>query len=318
MSIKRVLLWTTVLIGGLLAIGLLITALSPASARLNARGNGAFENGDYMGALTNYILAQGMDPNSAEAYYNAANALYRQEQYGEAIAQIDRALYSAENDLITNSYFNLGNSFYNATDLAGAIAAYKEALRLNPNDLDAKYNLELALQMQEQQEQEQQDEEQNEDGGGESDESQSEEQKDGESEQDQEQQEGEDGQEQQDQQDQSGESDQSEQGEGDQQNQDGSQGEDQQQQEGQDEGESQAQSEGEGQPSDEQDGQPGDKPGEGQADPSEQIADALQQGRLTEEEAQQILAAIAGNSETLQERLDAIFMVPGPPPTQDW
>ena len=132
MNIKRVILISLGLFGALLVIGSLIGALSPAAARVTNNGNDAFADGDYMGALTNYIVAQGMDPNSAEAFYNAANALYRQEQYGEAIAQIDMALYSAENGLVTDSYFNLGNSHYNATDLAGAIEAYKAALRLNP------------------------------------------------------------------------------------------------------------------------------------------------------------------------------------------
>ena len=99
---------------------------------------------------------------------------------------------------------------------------------------------------------------------------------------------------------------QQDQGEQQDQSQDG-----EQQQEGQEEGDSPDQTDGDGEPTDEQDGQPGDQPGAGQPDPMQQLSDALQEGRLTEEEAQQILAAIAGSSETLQERLNAIFAVPG-------
>ena len=40
--------------------------------------------------------------------------------------------------------------------------------------------------------------------------------------------------------------------------------------------------------------------------------------RMTEEQAEQLLAAIAGNSETLQERLGEIFAVPWGDPVQDW
>ncbi|MEZ4589781.1 MAG: tetratricopeptide repeat protein [Chloroflexota bacterium] len=47
----------------------------------------------------------------------------------------------------TASAFNLGNSYFQLGDLEAAVVAYQIALRLNPNDLDAKHNLELALQM---------------------------------------------------------------------------------------------------------------------------------------------------------------------------
>ena len=39
---------------------------------------------------------------------------------------------------------------------------------------------------------------------------------------------------------------------------------------------------------------------------------------MTEEQAKQLLAAIAENSETLQERLGQIFSVPWGDPVQDW
>ena len=39
---------------------------------------------------------------------------------------------------------------------------------------------------------------------------------------------------------------------------------------------------------------------------------------MTEEQAEQLLAAIAGDSETLQERLGQIFSVPWGDPVQDW
>ena len=40
--------------------------------------------------------------------------------------------------------------------------------------------------------------------------------------------------------------------------------------------------------------------------------------RMTEEQAEQLLAAIAENSETLQERLGQIFVAPWGDPVQDW
>ena len=40
--------------------------------------------------------------------------------------------------------------------------------------------------------------------------------------------------------------------------------------------------------------------------------------RMTAEQARQLLAAIAQDSETLQERLGQIFVAPPIPPIQDW
>ena len=39
---------------------------------------------------------------------------------------------------------------------------------------------------------------------------------------------------------------------------------------------------------------------------------------MTEEQARQLLAAIARDGETLQERLGQIFSAPWRPPVQDW
>jgi Ca-activated chloride channel family protein len=54
--------------------------------------------------------------------------------------------------------------------------------------------------------------------------------------------------------------------------------------------------------------------------PGEEGQDAQSQESqaMTPEQALQLLQALIGQSETLQERLQEIFRVPGPPPEQDW
>ena len=42
------------------------------------------------------------------------------------------------------------------------------------------------------------------------------------------------------------------------------------------------------------------------------------EGEMTPEQARQLLQAIVGESQTLQERLQEIYRVPGPPPEEDW
>ena len=52
------------------------------------------------------------------------------------------------------AWYNLGNALYRRQQLQPALEAYKQALRRNPADVDAKHNLELTIeQMQEQQQQ---------------------------------------------------------------------------------------------------------------------------------------------------------------------
>ncbi|MDP6512567.1 MAG: tetratricopeptide repeat protein, partial [SAR202 cluster bacterium] len=64
------------------------------------------------------------------------------------------ALVMADDDEISrNSLFNIGNVLFLSEQYPEAIEAYKETLRIDPTDLDAKHNLELALQQLQQQQQ---------------------------------------------------------------------------------------------------------------------------------------------------------------------
>ncbi len=159
MSIKKPL--TSTLLGlTILGILLLLTAcLGTPAARYNNAGNEDFESQDYEAAVDDYIAAQRENPDLAEPYYNAGNAFHRDGNLESAVMQSKQAAREAEGELAQNSYYNLGNSYFKAEDWPNAIDAYKQALRLNPDDEQAKYNLELALKNLQQQQQQQ--------GGGE-------------------------------------------------------------------------------------------------------------------------------------------------------
>ncbi len=140
--------------------GLTLAACTTPASQLNETGNAAFVEQDYAAALDAYGQALEEDPSLAEAAYNAANAYYRQGEFEQAAGTIQKALNNADPDLSMRGYYNLGNSHFSREEFEMAVGEYKEALRLDPQDLDAKVNLELALQQLEQQEQEQQDQEQ--------------------------------------------------------------------------------------------------------------------------------------------------------------
>ena len=141
---------------GLTALALLATACSPSAAKLTGTGNEAFAQQAYEEALRSYQQAQAESPALAEPFYNAANVLYREGKYEEALKELQKAASFPQADKVAQaSLFNAGNSAYNTKSWEAAIESYRQALLRNPDDVDAKHNLELALQQQ-QQEQDQQ------------------------------------------------------------------------------------------------------------------------------------------------------------------
>jgi Ca-activated chloride channel family protein len=289
----------------ILTLSLLVAACSPSAEKLNKDGNSAYAREAYEEALSAYQFAQIESPELAEPYYNAANSLYRQGMYVEALEQISQALsFAKEETLAENSYYNLGNSSFSTQEWENSIEAYTEALLLNPDDLDAKYNLELALQQmqqQEQQEEQEQDQEQNQD------QEQSQDSEDGENknkdqDQDQSQSEGDQGEQEQDSQSADQGENQDDQSENDENQEDGS---------AQDNAEQNQDQNGE-------QGQPQDNDAQNQEQPSQSGQVPAPGQRMTEEQAKQLLAALAQDMQTLQERLGQILFVRKPPPIQDW
>ena len=76
-------------------------------------------------------------------------ASYRAGNYADSAA-----VFAEAGD--ARGFYNLGNALVMQGDFDGAIGAYEKSLELNPDNEDAKYNLEIAEDLKEQQEQEQQ------------------------------------------------------------------------------------------------------------------------------------------------------------------
>ncbi|MGI9531865.1 tetratricopeptide repeat protein [Lutimonas sp.] len=86
-----------------------------------------------------------MRAQSADSLFTAANKLYQQEKYIEALDQYQQIekleLESA------SLYFNMANIYYRTNQVAPAVYYYEKALKLDPNDQDIKVNLEFANRM---------------------------------------------------------------------------------------------------------------------------------------------------------------------------
>jgi len=79
--------------------------------------------------------------SNAQTAFDEANAAYADGRYEEA-ATLYQAMLDEQPD--ATIYYNLGNARFKQGELAQAILNYERALRLRPNDKDAKYNLEFA------------------------------------------------------------------------------------------------------------------------------------------------------------------------------
>ena len=141
-----------------LTLFLFLSASSVEDAR---RANDAFENGNYQQAVELYQQAIDEDPENAKLYFNLASALHKVGKTEEAIQVYDRfedLSESAEEQSYAS--YNQGTMLTEQNKYDEAVEYFREALKKNPNDPDARHNYELALQKQQQQEQQQQQQDQ--------------------------------------------------------------------------------------------------------------------------------------------------------------
>ena len=131
----------------LLLLALALTAVDAAAQQYPERrqvrkGNRAFEKGDYQDAAGRYMRALGADPASFEARYDLGNAFHRQELYEQAAQAQQQAAadsLAAPADR-AEAFYNLGNTQFRQQKYAEALESYKNSLRLNPDDRQAKFN----------------------------------------------------------------------------------------------------------------------------------------------------------------------------------
>ena len=138
----------------LIALCLLpIVSFAQNEKELIKKGNDAYDKKEYDNAATNYKQATEKNPVNATAQYNLGNALYKNKKTDEAVQAYDEALSNAASkEDKSKSYYNKGVVLQNNKKLPECIEAYKNALKLNPQDEDARQNLQKALQKQKQEE----------------------------------------------------------------------------------------------------------------------------------------------------------------------
>ena len=149
--------------------------------------------------------------NANQTLFDQMAAHYRLNRFDTIPRMADslRRMCGDQNpEFLANIYYNEGNSYMQQKQYGQAIQAYKEALKRNPKDMDAKYNLVYAKKMAEthgdggggggQNQQQQQDQkQQQQQGQGKNDQQKDQQQQQGQGQQDKQQQQGQQGQQQQ-------------------------------------------------------------------------------------------------------------------------
>jgi Ca-activated chloride channel family protein len=125
----------------------LLLALSPLTAEEpNVReGNEKLLAGDAAEALRRYDAAERALGPRAELDYDRGNALYRLGRPAEARDAWRRSLERGAGSLSSRALQNVGNALEATGDRDGAIAAFTEALRKDPGNEDARFDLEVLL-----------------------------------------------------------------------------------------------------------------------------------------------------------------------------
>ncbi len=157
---------------------------------LARKGNQHYEQQKYGMAEISYqkSINREVDTDLPEAVFNLGDALFQQERYAEAAEQFTKASAIAESKTLKAlSYYNLGNSQLkgfiaqakaaqsaqvqmqgadggaggavevNGDLLKQAVNSFKNSLKIDPSDMDAKYNLTYAMDLLKQMQQKEQD-----------------------------------------------------------------------------------------------------------------------------------------------------------------
>ena len=120
---------------------------SPLKVQFLRSGNKHYEKKEYDDALSDYIKALNEDGKDFRGYFNYGDALYRKKDTSGAQAKFESALqYANTKPERSMTSYNTGNANTDNKKWEPAIEAYKTALKNNPNDKDAKYNLCYALE----------------------------------------------------------------------------------------------------------------------------------------------------------------------------
>jgi len=130
---------------------------------LKRDGDQSYHKQQFDKAEESYRKATIVDPDD-KGVFNLGNAIFNQSRYEEAARQYEKAAGLIEDPKQkSKAWYNLGNAHFLNKKYDESVEAFKRSLIADPDDLQAKQNLMMALQEQRIQEQQQQQQQQSQD-----------------------------------------------------------------------------------------------------------------------------------------------------------
>ncbi len=134
-----------------------LMAFAQSERKFVRDGNKLYKDKKYSEAETKYLKSLEKNKDSQTAQFNLGDAYYKQQKFEDASRQFETAASNGKLNAKdqARAFHNLGNSFLKEKKYQESIAAYKNALKRNPDDNDTRYNLAYAQAMLQQQQQQQ-------------------------------------------------------------------------------------------------------------------------------------------------------------------
>ena len=127
----------------------LIVASSSAAddfADVSVAGIKLYEKGRYEDALQKLEEAKRLTPADGRIDYNLGNINYQLGRFGEARKNwLDAIIKVNRSELRQKAYYNIANAFYREERYQEAVRYYQKALQINRKDYETGFNLKLAL-----------------------------------------------------------------------------------------------------------------------------------------------------------------------------
>ena len=145
----------------ILVLSLPLTGFAESVDSKIQEGISQYHEGKFKDAGQNFSSARTDRPDDSRIPYNQGNAHYKDGRFPEALqAFTHSSLDEKKPDIRKNSIYNSGNTLVKLGKLKEAEAAYKKVLRLDPGDMDAKFNLEYVREQLKKKENQKQDSDQ--------------------------------------------------------------------------------------------------------------------------------------------------------------
>ncbi len=150
--------WVLILLLGVLSAG--VSAQSVKS--LVRKGNKKYDQKKYSDAEVLYRKALAKNPKYPKGAFNLGDALYQQKNFKGAENFFQHLAGMTQTpEYLAKAWYNLGNTYMSQKQYEKSIAAFIRSLKLDPQNMDAKYNLTYARKMLKKQKQQQKKNKQN-------------------------------------------------------------------------------------------------------------------------------------------------------------